>query len=112
MFKAMIDGELTHTDNGVELRFTRRLAPAPERVFAAPSEPAELSAWFPFTIEGGRAVGDRLRFVNSKAEVEGELLAYEPPRLIEYGWGEGETLRFEIAPDGDGSVLTFVNLIT
>ncbi|MGH2849430.1 MAG: SRPBCC domain-containing protein, partial [Solirubrobacteraceae bacterium] len=30
------------------------------------------------------------------------------PRLLEYTWG-GDTLRFELQPDGDGTVLTFTD---
>ena len=37
------------------------------------------------------------------------MLAYEPPNLLEFRWGNDETLRFELQPDGDGSLLTFVN---
>ena len=37
------------------------------------------------------------------------MLRYEPPALLEFRWGNDETLRFELQADGDGSLLTFVN---
>lgn len=36
------------------------------------------------------------------------MITYDPPTVLEYSWGE-ETLRFELEPDEQGSVLTFVN---
>ena len=44
--------------------------------------------------------------------MDGEMLAYDPPRLMEFRWGDGDVLRFELAPDGPGgeaSVLTLVD---
>jgi hypothetical protein len=37
------------------------------------------------------------------------MLAYDPPSLLEFRWGDDETLRFELRADGDGTVLTLVN---
>jgi hypothetical protein len=37
------------------------------------------------------------------------MLTYEPPSALEFEWGEEETLRFDLEPDGDGTVLTFLN---
>jgi uncharacterized protein YndB with AHSA1/START domain len=104
-------GQLQRVDDRCQLRFTRRLAHPPQRVWQALTEPEHLRAWFPADIEGERAAGAPLRFVfpnNEGPTVEGEMIAYDPPSLLEYRWGE-ETLRFELEPDGDGSVLTFVN---
>jgi hypothetical protein len=38
--------------------------------------------------------------------MDGEMLAYEPPSLLALTWAD-ETLRFELAPDGAGTVLSF-----
>ena len=107
------DGQLQRHGEKWELRFTRRLRHAPEKVFAALSEPEHLRAWFPFDIEGERAPGASLRFVFRDDEAppfEGEMVAYEPPSVMELRWGGDETLRLEVAPDGDGSVLTLINV--
>ena len=37
------------------------------------------------------------------------MITYDPPSVLEFRWGDNETLRFELHPDGQGSVLTFLN---
>jgi uncharacterized protein YndB with AHSA1/START domain len=98
-----------------QLRFERTLAHPPEKVWRALTEPEHLRAWFPSDIEGERRAGAPLQFVfreNEGPTIEGEMLVYQPPSLLELRWGE-ELLRFELQPDGpDGerTVLTFVNV--
>jgi uncharacterized protein YndB with AHSA1/START domain len=105
-------GQLEQRDGGRwQLRFTRRFTHPPEKVWRALTEPEHLAVWFPTDIEGERRAGAPLRFVFRRGEgppVDGEMLAYDPPSLMELRWGD-ETLRFELRPDGGGSVLTFVN---
>jgi uncharacterized protein YndB with AHSA1/START domain len=106
------DGRLEQREGRWQLRFTRRLPHPPEKVWRALTEPEELAAWFPFDIEGERAPGAPLRFVTRGGEgppLEGEMLACEAPSVLELRWGGDETLRFELRPDGDGTVLTLVN---
>ena len=60
------------------LRYERRLAHPPERVWRALTDDAELAAWFPTTIEGQRQSGAALRFSFRQGEGEpfdGEMLA-------------------------------------
>lgn len=105
-------GTLEHRDGRWHLRFVRRLAHPPEKVWRALTEAEHLAAWFPTTIEGERAPGARLRFAHrddAAPAIDGELLAYDPPRLLELRWGGDETLRFELRPEESGTVLTFVN---
>ncbi len=105
------DGVLEQAGGRRRLRFTRRLRHPPEKVWRALTEPAQLAAWFPTNIEGERAAGAVLRFPFRNGEgptLDGEMIAYDPPRLLEFRWGE-ETLRFELRPNGAGSVLTFLN---
>ena len=102
-------GELERRDGETRLTFTRRLSVPPPKVWQALVEPEHLAAWFPTTIEGERAVGARLRFGFRDHEgppFDGEMLAFDPPGLMELRWGD-EILRFEVTPDGDGSVLVF-----
>jgi uncharacterized protein YndB with AHSA1/START domain len=57
-----MSGTLEQTPEGPRLRFVRRLAHPPERVWRAITEPDELEAWFPDTIVVERwAVGAPLR---------------------------------------------------
>jgi len=106
-----VHGQLDQIDGRWQLEFVRKLSHAPEKVWRALTEPEHLVAWFPAAIEGERVAGAPLRFVFSNDEgaaVEGEMITFEPPSLLEYRWGD-ETLRFELRPEGDGCVLTFVN---
>ena len=105
-------GELDRSDGALRLRFVRRLPHAPEKVFRALTEAEHLRAWFPTDVVGERRAGAALEFEFREGEgptIEGAMLAYDPPRVVEYQWGNDETLRFELEADGDGTVLTFVN---
>jgi uncharacterized protein YndB with AHSA1/START domain len=107
-------GELEQTEDGRwRLRFERTLAHPPEKVWRALTAPEHLAHWFPTTIDGERASGARLRFVFPKDHAppfEGEMLAYEPPTLMELRWGP-DTLRFELQPSADGTVLTLLDTL-
>ncbi|WP_203916672.1 SRPBCC family protein [Rugosimonospora africana] len=108
----MTDGELERIDDRWRLRFSRRLAHTPEKVWRALTEPEHLAAWFPTTIEGDRAAGASLRFAHPEGKgpaFTGTMIAYQPPSLMEFEWGT-DTLRFELRPDGDGTVLTLLDL--
>jgi uncharacterized protein YndB with AHSA1/START domain len=102
-------GSLEHQDGRALLTFTRQLPCPPSKVWRALTEPEHLAAWFPTTIEGRRAAGARLRFSfkeNEAPPFDGEMLAFQPPSLMELRWGD-EILRFEVVPRGDGSTLVF-----
>ncbi len=106
-------GQLEPLGDRWQLRFVRRFPHPPEKVFRAITQPEHLSTWFPTDVIGERAPGAPLRFVFRDGEgppMDGKLVSYEPPRLVEYLWGDDETLRFEVEPDGGGAVLTFVNI--
>lgn len=103
-----MQGELESIGDKWALRFERRLAHRPEKVWSALTDPQHLIAWFPTTIEGARAAGAPLRFAfpgNAYPAMRGELLVYDPPSTLEFRWGDGDTLRFSLRPDGDGTIL-------
>ena len=104
-------GRLEPIGDRWQLHFTRRLPHPPEKVWRALTEPVHLAAWFPTDIEGERAAGAPLRFVFREGEmppIDGEVITYDPPSTLELRWGD-ETLRFDLRPDGEGTVLVFVN---
>ena len=104
-------GVLEEADGRWRLRFTRRLGHPPEKVWRALTEPEHLAAWFPTDIEGERAAGAKLRFLFRHGEgpdMDGEMVAFDPPSVLEMRWGD-ELLRFEVTADGPGSVLRFCN---
>jgi uncharacterized protein YndB with AHSA1/START domain len=108
-----MDGQLQQVGDRWELRFQRKLPHAPEKVWRAITEPDHLKAWFPDTVEGEMAPGAKLKFVfddDAMPPFDGEVLVFEPVSRLELRWGT-DFLRFAIEPDGEGSVLTFVDSI-
>jgi uncharacterized protein YndB with AHSA1/START domain len=77
-----------HEDDRWTVVFVRPFAHPPERVWAALTEPGQVSAWAPFVTDYDLSrPGD------------------EPPRLLEYTWGD-DVLRWELAPTERGTELT------
>jgi uncharacterized protein YndB with AHSA1/START domain len=108
------NGKLIEAEGGnVGVRFERRLAHPPERVWRAITAPDDLAAWFPDTIEGEFAPGAEVRFPKF-AEMDlpavGRVTEFDPPRLLAYTWGTS-ALRFELEPDGDGCQLIFTDTL-
>ena len=120
------EGTLVHIEGRPALRFERRYPAPPERVWRAVTDPAEMPAWFPSDVEGERAVGAELVFVDEAQRasareageptyegpvIRGRVVAYDPPNVFSFTWG-GELLRFELTPDGEGTVLVFTQLLS
>jgi uncharacterized protein YndB with AHSA1/START domain len=101
-------GSLEPAGERWRLRFTRRLAHAPDKVWRAVVEAEHRNTWFPQRIEGEFRVGAPLKFVSEQGDFDGEVLAFEPPSLVAFRWGT-DTIQIEVAPDGDGSVLTLLD---
>ena len=103
-----MNGDLEQAGDRWRLRFARDLAYPPEKVWRAVTEPAHLDAWFPQRILGEWAAGAPLTFESRSGEFppfDGEVLACEPPSLLEFRWGS-DVIRFEIVPNPRGC--TFV----
>jgi uncharacterized protein YndB with AHSA1/START domain len=88
----------------------RELRHAPEVVWQALTDPAQLREWAPFDANGSLAVAGskvKLLTVNAGAPMESEttVLRAEPPRLLVYNWG-GNDMRWELEPKGNGTQLT------
>jgi uncharacterized protein YndB with AHSA1/START domain len=106
-------GTVEETDGGWRLRFVRRLAHPREKVWRALTEDEHLTAWFPQRIVGERVAGAALSFEFRGGEVEpfaGRMRVVEPPAVLEYAWGT-DVLRFELADDGAGCVLTLLDTV-
>jgi uncharacterized protein YndB with AHSA1/START domain len=102
-------GILERGEDTVTVRFTRQLAHPRERVWRALTEPEHREAWFPTTIDGRLEPGAPLSFSFAKLELprmSGRMLACEPPKLLEFIWGD-ETLRFELTAHEAGTLLSF-----
>jgi uncharacterized protein YndB with AHSA1/START domain len=102
------------------IRFERRLAHPPEKVWKALTDPAELTHWFPQDLDGTFAPGAKLLFrfrgelpvLGGKVieDFTGEVLEIDPPHLLAYTWGE-DVLRWSLTPDGDGCLLVFTDTV-
>lgn len=98
------------------LRLERRLAHPPERVWAAITEPEQVREWMRAkraTIEPRR--GGTID-IDSVIHITGRILVWDPPRVLEHEFriqpgprlpdGENAVLRYDLEPDGDGSLVT------
>jgi uncharacterized protein YndB with AHSA1/START domain len=96
------------------LRFERRLAHPPRKVFRAISDPAEMRHWFPARVDTELRAGAPIRFTFEEDfdfdAPDGEVLEVDPPKLFVFTWGD-DVLRWEVVPDGDGSRLFFSQTI-
>lgn len=106
-------GKLGKSGDRHTLRFERFYPHPPERVWQALIDPDALAQWFPAAIEGERSAGARLRFVFPSGEgpvLEGAMRHFEPPRLLEYTWGN-DVLRWELTPRDGGCALVFTTTV-
>jgi uncharacterized protein YndB with AHSA1/START domain len=116
------DGVVKRDGDTYEIVFVRRLDKPIEKVWAALTTPERLEDWLgvvtpedcgEFAIVGGRF---GLRFPVGGYRTRCQVVAVEPPRLFAWTWGLPDgpaqlagAVRFELAPDGDGCVLTLTN---
>jgi uncharacterized protein YndB with AHSA1/START domain len=102
------DGVLESKDGRQVLRFVRHLDHPIERVWTALTDPDELIGWLAAAevdLEAGRIV---LRWQNEKGPtMDCKITALSPPTLLEYEGEPHGRLRWELRPDGDGTLLTF-----
>ena len=102
-------GQLIRTGDLAVLEYRSRFDHSPENVWRALTEPDQLVAWFPTTIDGERTAGAALTFRFEQLDLppmHGQMMTFEPPSLLEFTWG-GDLLRFALEPDGDGTEMTF-----
>lgn len=106
-------GTLTEVDGQPALRFERRLPVSVERAWRAVTDEKEMQTWFPSHVEGERKVGAALRFPFDEhvaPTFEGEVIEWVPPRVFAFTWN-GDLLRSELAPAGDGTALVFTHVL-
>lgn len=113
------DGVVRRTGDSYELTFVRRLDKPIEKVWAALTAPERLADWFAdVTFEDGFRVGARfdLRMPGFNFHTRCQIVAIEEPHLFAWTWGLPDgpaslenAIRFELAPDRDGCILTLTN---
>ncbi|MCD2185556.1 SRPBCC family protein [Actinomycetospora soli] len=112
----MTTGTYLEIDARPALRFVREYPDPVERIWAAVSDPAELTAWFParvaFPDGGSPTPGGTVTFTFAEDGDggTGTVQAYDPPSLLVFTW-DGDELRFEVTPLRTGSRLTFTTVL-
>jgi uncharacterized protein YndB with AHSA1/START domain len=103
------DARVTTEGDGWTLVFVRPLKHPPAAVWTALTDPAEIDRWAPFAAARDLGtVGDTTLIMidgATREELPVTVLRAEPPALLEYTWGK-DRLRWELEPDGSGTVLT------
>jgi uncharacterized protein YndB with AHSA1/START domain len=108
-----MDGNLERAGEEWKLRFTRELPHPPEKVWRAITEPRHLDAWFPQRVVGEWRAGAPLTFEARGGEhpaFDGEVLACDPPSLLEFRWGT-DVIRFEIKSHDGGCTFVLTDAI-
>jgi uncharacterized protein YndB with AHSA1/START domain len=100
------DAILQDAEGRFVLRFERVLRRRPQEIWKALTDPGELRTWHPSPFELEPAVGGAVRYLppGGTALGDGEVIEYDPPRVLAYTWGE-DRLRWELHPHDDGSLL-------
>ena len=81
---------LDEPGDSLVLRFERRLAHPPEKVFRAISDPDELEHWFPARVATDWQVGSAVAFTFEDMDADapaGTVLEFDPPRLLAFTLG-------------------------
>ncbi|MQS37618.1 SRPBCC family protein [Streptomyces katsurahamanus] len=103
---------LTTADDGrTVLRMERHLAHPPQEVWDALTRPERLAGWFPVEMRADPRPGGTVEFHAPGAGGPmgaGTVTDADEPRLFAYTW-DGDLLRWEIAPERQGSRLTLVH---
>jgi uncharacterized protein YndB with AHSA1/START domain len=113
------NGQLTVEGDRAVLTFERRLPYPVHAVWSAITDPAERKVWFGHTTidarEGGMiemvATGPPLP--PERKRMTGRILVWDPPNVLEHEWKqpivEDGVVRYELRPDGDGTLLRFTH---
>jgi len=100
---------------GAAIRLERHLPDPPSVVWQALTDRDQLKAWFPcdVIVDGGTwHPGATITFPfgpePDAMTLKGEVLEAREPESLAFTWGE-ETLRFTLAPEGEGTLLVLVD---
>lgn len=106
-------GTVTADGDSRTVRFERRFPVPPAAVWSALTDPTRLARWLTGATFEHR-VGGAVAFDFGEGGVcTGTVTAWDPPEVLEYGWDFPDeahsVVRWELAADGDGTVLTLVH---
>ncbi len=99
------------------IAFERRYGHPIELVWDALTNPEHLARWYMTKARLDARAGGSIDYVSgiSQFHVTGKILTWDPPRVFEHEWnvepreflpkGERSVVRWELTPDGDGTIL-------
>lgn len=106
-----MNGTLHTTGGRSVLRFERRLRHPVEKVWRAVTDADEMAHWFPASVDMELRAGGKIQFTFPGGEMDtgdGVITELDPPRVFAFTWN-GEPLRMELRPDGEGTLLIFTH---
>lgn len=110
-------GTLTIDGDYATITFERRIRHKVPRVWEALTDPEHLARWYMTKARLDARSGGSIDYWSGLAQfhVTGKILVWQPPRLFEHEWnveprrelpnGERSVVRWELTPDGDGTIL-------
>jgi uncharacterized protein YndB with AHSA1/START domain len=103
-------GQLRRVDGGFEGKLERLIEHDREAVWGMLTEPQRLAQWLaPGSIELRANGAVRIDFADSGTVIASTVLAFDPPRLLEYSWSSGKEpqrpLRWELNTTQNGTRL-------
>ncbi|RDH79327.1 ATPase [Mycolicibacterium moriokaense] len=113
------EGQLTVDGDRAVLVFERRLPYSVDLVWSAITDPDQRGQWFGETSIDGRE-GGLIDMVATgpplppeMKRMTGRILVWDPPHVLEHEWRqaivEDSVVRYELAPDGAGTLLRFTH---
>lgn len=111
------EGKLTVEGDRAVLTFERRLPYPVDAVWAAITDPAHRDQWMGATTIDARE-GGMIEMVPTgppqppeQKKMTGRIRVWDPPHVFEHEWNqriiESSVVRYELSPDGDGTLLRF-----
>jgi uncharacterized protein YndB with AHSA1/START domain len=111
------EGQLTIEGDKAVLSFERRLPYSVEAVWSAITDPAHRNRWMGQTTIDARE-GGMIEMVPTgppqppeMKTMTGRIRVWDPPHVFEHEWNqrvvEPGVVRYELSPDGDGTLLRF-----
>lgn len=110
-------GTVTYEGDHATLTFERRYPHPIETVWDTITNPEHLAQWYMSKARLEGRTGGSIDYVSgvSQFHVTGKILTWDPPRVYEHEWnvepmkylphGERSVVRWELTPDGDGTIL-------
>lgn len=97
-----------------QLVFVRDLKHPPEKVWAALTQPDNLSRWAPYTADRdlGSTGAATLSMIDglSHEDMKAEVTLAEPTSVLQYSWGD-DVLRWQLEPTEAGTQLTLLHTL-